>query len=131
MPDEEATVDHTIVWFYIPVSDMDRAIRFYEAVTDSELQRLPLPTGEETALFPARGDGGVTGCLFHSPDDRPSEFGSRVYFNAEPGIDAWIARIEQAGGRIVVPKTRISPERGFFAYFIDSEGNRVGLNAMA
>jgi predicted enzyme related to lactoylglutathione lyase len=122
-------VQHTIVWFDIPVSNMDRAIRFYEAVTETKLRRLPLPTGEETALFEPRGEGGVTGCLFSSTHDKPSEWGSRVYFNAEPSIDAWLERVEQAGGRIVVGKTEISPELGFFAYFIDSEGNRVGLNA--
>jgi uncharacterized protein len=122
---------HTVVWFDIPVSDMDRAVRFYEAVTETKLQRLSLPTGEETALFEAREEGGATGCLFRSPNDKPSEFGSRVYLNAEPSIEAWIARVEAAGGRIVVGKTEISPERGYFAYFLDSEGNRVGLNAKA
>ncbi len=124
-------MEHTIVWFDIPVSDMDRAIRFYEAVTETKLMRLPMPNGEETALFPPRGEGGVTGSLFASQHDKPSEWGSRVYFNAEPSIDAWIQRVEAAGGRIVVGKTEISPEHGFFAYFIDSEGNRVGLNAKA
>jgi predicted enzyme related to lactoylglutathione lyase len=124
-------MNHTVVWFDIPVSDMDRAIRFYERVTQTKLDRLALPTGEETALFKPKGQGGVTGCLFRSPHDKPSEFGSRVYFNAEPTIESWITRIEDAGGRIVVPKTEISPERGFFAYFIDSEGNRVGLNGKA
>jgi uncharacterized protein len=124
-------MNHTVVWFDIPVSDMDRAIRFYEAVTQTKLERLALPTGEETALFAPKEKGAVTGSLFNSPNDKPSEFGSRVYFNAAPSINAWIKRIEDAGGRIVVPKTEISPERGFFAYFIDSEGNRVGLNAKA
>jgi predicted enzyme related to lactoylglutathione lyase len=118
---------NTVVWFDIPVADMDRAIRFYEAVTQSEMKRLMMENGDETALF-ASHDGGVTGSLYKSPTDKPSEFGSRVYLNAEPSIDDWIERIKSAGGRIAIEKTKI-PGHGYFAYFIDSEGNRVGLNA--
>jgi predicted enzyme related to lactoylglutathione lyase len=120
---------NTVVWFDIPVTDMDRAIRFYQAVTQSEMKRQTLDTGEETALF-ASGDGGVTGSLFKSSSDKPSEVGSRVYLNAEPSIDEWIERVKSAGGHIAVDKTKI-PGHGYFAYFIDSEGNRVGLNANA
>jgi predicted enzyme related to lactoylglutathione lyase len=107
---------------------MDRAIRFYEAVTQSKMQRLTLENGDETALF-ASQDGGVTGSLYKSPEDKPSEFGSRVYLNAEPSIDDWIERVKAAGGRIAVEKTEIPVVGGYYAYFIDSEGNRVGLNA--
>jgi uncharacterized protein len=120
---------NTVVWFDIPVTDMDRAIRFYQTVTQSEMKRLTLETGKETALFASK-DEGVTGALFKSSNDKPSEFGSRVYLNAEPSIDDWIERVKSAGGCIAVEKTKI-PGHGFFAYFIDSEGNRVGLNANA
>ena len=118
---------NTVVWFDIPVTDMDHAVRFYEAVTQSKMQRLTLENGDETALF-ASHDGGVTGSLYKSPVDKPSEFGSRVYLNAEPAIDECVERVKAAGGRIAVEKTKI-PGHGYFAYFIDSEGNRVGLNA--
>jgi predicted enzyme related to lactoylglutathione lyase len=119
---------NTVVWFDIPVTDMDRAVRFYESVTQSRMQRLTLENGDETALF-ASQDGGVTGSLYKSPEDKPSEFGSRVYLNAEPSIDDWIERVKAAGGRIAIEKTEIPVVGGYFAYFIDSEGNRVGLNA--
>jgi predicted enzyme related to lactoylglutathione lyase len=71
----------------------------------------------------------VSGCLFSSPDDKPSVYGSRVYLNANPSIDAWLARVEPAGGKVAVGKTPIAGNRGVFAYIIDSEGNRVGLHA--
>ncbi len=119
---------NTVVWFDIPVTDMDRAIRFYEAVTQSKMQRLTLENGDETALF-ASENGGVTGSLYKSPEDKPSEFGSRVYLNAEPSIDDWIERVKAAGGRIAIEKTAVPVVGGYYAYFIDSEGNRVGLNA--
>ncbi|MFC8682587.1 VOC family protein [Microbacterium ureisolvens] len=118
------------VWFDIPVTDMTRAIAFYEALTGEELTRLPVGPGKETALF-AMEDGGAGGCLFAAPEDEPSHFGSRVYFDANPSIDDWLARVEPAGGRILVPKTDIAGGRGVYAYIEDSEGNRVGLNASA
>jgi uncharacterized protein len=109
-------------WFDIPVSDMSRAIKFYEHLTSGKLKRLPVGEERETALFEADG------CLFHSPEDKPSHYGSRVYFNAESGIDDWLARVEAAGGKTLVPRTAIGSGRGYFAYFEDSEGNRVGLH---
>ena len=75
-----------------------------------------------TALFESDG------CLSSAPEDKPSHFGSRVYFKATPSIDAWLARIQAAGGRVLVPRTAIGGDRGYFAYFEDSEGNRVGLH---
>jgi uncharacterized protein len=109
-------------WFDIPVADMARAVRFYEHVTSQKLQRLPVGENKETALFEADG------CLFLAPEDKPSHFGSRVYLHADSGIDDWLRRVEAAGGRTLVPKTPIGADRGFFAYFEDTEGNRVGLH---
>jgi predicted enzyme related to lactoylglutathione lyase len=100
---------------------MPRAIRFYEAVTGEEMKRLPVGDDKETALFSAGG------CLFRSPEDRPSHFGSRVYLET-PSIEEWLGRIAKAGGRTLVPKSPTGGH-GYFAYFEDSEGNRVGLHA--
>ncbi|MFJ6652891.1 VOC family protein [Microbacterium sp. NPDC091313] len=109
---------------------MSRAIAFYETLTGEQLIRLPVGEGKETAIIPGEGNGSA-GCLFLAPEDEPSHFGSRVYFDAGPSIDAWLTRVEPAGGRILVPKTEIGGGRGVFAYIEDSEGNRVGLNAPA
>ena len=120
------------VWFDIPVADMDRAITFYEALTCQSLRREQMGPGMETALFAAEEDGsGSGGCLFASPDDQPSHHGSRVYFDANPKMDDWLARVEPAGGRILVAKTPVPEVGGVFAYIEDSEGNRVGLRADA
>ena len=119
-----------VVWFDIPVSDMGRAIDFYWALTKQELIRLPVDEDKETALF-AGGDGGSAGCLFASPEDQPSHHGSRVYFDANPSIGEWLSRVEPAGGRILVGRTSVGGDRGYFAYIEDTEGNRVGLHADA
>src|SRR5688572_12687910 len=109
-------------WFDIPVTDMTRAISFYQAVTGQPLKTLEISPGKSTALF------GSEGCLFQAAEDKPSHFGSRVYFNANPDISEWIERVKRAGGKILVPRTPIG-NHGYFAYFEDSEGNRVGLHA--
>ena len=109
-------------WFDIPVADMARAITFYELVTSQKLKRLPVGENKETALFEADG------CLFLAPEDKPSHFGTRVYFNADSGVEDWLRRVEAAGGKTLVGKTPIGSGQGFFAYFEDSEGNRVGLH---
>ncbi len=120
----------TVAWFDIPVADMTRAIAFYEVLTGQTLIRLPVGEAEETALFDGGEPGDVSGCLFASANDEPSIYGSRVYFNAAPSIDEWLARVEPAGGEVLVGKTPI-PGRGFFAYVGDSEGNRIGLHSPA
>src|SRR5918992_5132365 len=100
--ERDANMASMVVWFDIPVSDMDRAIRFYEALTGQTLTRLPVGPGEETALFDPGEKGEVSGCLFLSPDDKPSVYGSRVNLNANPSFDVWSARVEPAGGKIAV-----------------------------
>ncbi len=111
-----------VSWFDIPVSDMTRAIAFYERVTSQTLKRLPVGENKETALFESDG------CLFLAPEDKPSHYGTRVYFDAASGIDDWLSRVEAAGGKTLVPRSPIGGGQGFFAYFEDTEGNRVGLH---
>ena len=114
-------MNKTVTWFDIPVSNMDRAVGFYESVTKQTLKRFPVGADKETALFE------TDGCLFKSPEDKPSHFGSRVYFET-PSIEEWLERIGRAEGKTLVKKTPVG-DKGFYAYFEDSEGNRVGLHA--
>ena len=59
----------------------------------------------------------------------PSEHGVAIYLNANPNIQAVIDRIEPAGGKIIIPRTQISPEIGYMAFFLDTEGSRLALHA--
>ena len=118
------------VWFEIPVSDMPRAVRFYEALFQSSLihdNAGPV----EMAIFPRRDEGGTTGCLARGEFLRPGEDGTVVYLNADPQLDQVLARVRAAGGEVLVPRTELPDDIGCFALFRDSEGNRVGLHALA
>ncbi|MBP2301727.1 VOC family protein [Azospirillum picis] len=116
-------------WFEIPAVDLARAVRFYETVFAIRLIQEPCPSGMTMAVFPADGEA-VRGCLIQHEAYKPGADGTVVYLNGGDDLSAPLARAEEAGARIVVPKTLITPEIGYFAQFIDSEGNRVGLYSM-
>ena len=117
-----------VVWFEIPAADLARARRFYDAIFDIETQEFD--AGElRFGFFPMK-EGGVnaTGALVHHPDMyRPSHDGALVYFGVQD-IEAVLARVEAAGGRIFQHRKPIG-EFGFVGFFEDSEGNRIGLHA--
>jgi uncharacterized protein len=118
---------NAVNWFEIPAADMPRAVKFYETVFAVSLKREMI--GDELAIFPS-DEMGVSGCVMHSANSKPSAEGTVVYLNAEPSIDTVLGRVTKAGGKIVVPKTALPPGMGFFAHIMDTEGNRVGVHAM-
>jgi predicted enzyme related to lactoylglutathione lyase len=118
-----------VVWFEIPAADLDRACRFYETVLATSLNRGQF--GPETlAVFPYEKPA-ISGCLSHSPDHRAAANGTVIYLNADPDLDAALARVSPAGGKVVVPRTALPPGMGFFARIEDTEGNLVGLHAIS
>ncbi len=117
---------HAIHWFELPTIDLARAKKFWETVLEIELQ--PEDMGEmKLALFPSDGDESVAGALLHDGRRKPSADGAIVYLNADGKLDACIARVERAGGKIALPKTDIGAP-GFIAIVVDTEGNAVGLH---
>jgi len=123
---------HALNWFEIPVTDMDRALRFYAALTGRALRREAFGgPGEELGVFEVDGEDDVKGALLKSPRFQPSANGTLVYLNAEHSLDAWLARVPAVGGSVALPKVTLPEGMGCFAHIIDSEGNRVGLHALA
>lgn len=115
-----------VVHFEIPVTDMDRAIAFYEAVFGYRLTREEVD-GYEMAFFPrADGQPGASGALAKGDVYRPSKDGSVIYFDV-PDIDAVTARATARGSEVLYPKKDIGPA-GFVAEIEDSEGNRIALS---
>ena len=117
-------------WFEIPAKDIARAKTFYEKVFSISMHDLGEMMGMKMMGFPAEmGNGKLSGALVQSQMHIPSETGPVIYLNANPSIQKIIDQIETAGGKVVMPKTQISPEIGFMAFFIDTEGNKLGLHA--
>ena len=120
--------DHALNWFEIPVTDFARARAFYEAVLGRPIE--PLSMGPVTMGMFTTDPEVIGGALVHSEDSAPSTEGTVVYLNGGEDLAPMLARVERAGGTIVVPKTEIGNDFGCFAYFIDTEGNKVGLHSM-
>lgn len=118
---------NAINWFEIPVSDLDRATRFYESILDTRLQRETMD-GVELAMFPM-DEKSVSGALAKADFLAPSADGSVVYLNAEGIMDQAIAKAQKMGSTVFFPKTAIG-ENGFIAHISDSEGNKIALHSM-
>lgn len=117
-----------VTWFEIPVKDMDRAKKFYEAVLEITITLHDF-NGLKMGWFPEAGVEGVTsGSLILQESYVPSKEGVLIYFSS-PDIEKALSRVEKAGGIIYQPKTMISEEYGYMGVFIDSEGNRIALHS--
>jgi predicted enzyme related to lactoylglutathione lyase len=118
-----------IVWFDVPVTDLDRAIRFYSAVLGAPPHKHEME-GMKFAVF-AHAENEMSGCLIPgSPGDtnKPSSKGPLLYFNCQGRLDQAVAAVEPNGGKILQPKHPIGPY-GFRAIVLDSEGNRIALHS--
>lgn len=121
---------NSLNWFEIPAKDITRAKKFYESIFNTKMDEMSEMMGMKMVGFPAEmGNGKASGALVQSEMHKPSTDGAVIYLNANPKIDNVIERIEKSGGKLVMPKTQISPEIGFMAFFIDSEGNKMALHA--
>ncbi len=123
-----AVKTNPVLWFEIPVLDLDRARKFYENVfgfqfTATEMDPYSL------AFFPmVQGGSGATGALIKGGSYKPSTTGTIVYFSVDD-IDEILRRVNVSGGKMVFPKKSIG-EYGFIAHFDDTEGNRIALHSM-
>lgn len=127
---DEAT--NIITWFEIPVTDIDRAKKFYENILD--IKMVKRTDGEDEAVFfpfdpnvIQATSGRVTGILSKSERNKPSSNGTVIYINASPDIQTVLDKVEKAGGKVISPSIQIPP--GFIALITDSEGNKIGLHA--
>ena len=117
-------------WFEIPALDLDRAQAFYEGLLGAPMRRENI--GPNTLAVFAYGDSGVGGCVMVGPQvPAPRADGSLIFLNAGPSLDTVLARVHEVGGRITTPKVTLPGDMGVFAHITDSEGNRVGLHALA
>ena len=121
-------MSHSFVWIDIPVTDLDRAIAFYAAVTGGTITKEGGP-GFSFGLFP-HGDNDVAGCLYEPEggDNRPGREGPLVYVNVTGRLDAAISAVQEHGGQVLQAKHQIGPY-GFRALVVDSEGNRIALHS--
>lgn len=125
-------MQNAISWFEIPTTDINRAQKFYETIFGISMMPMDLPN-IKMRMFPLDdmmtqvGGALVDSGGFHKAS---ATDGPLIYLNANPDVQQVLDKVEAAGGKIMVPKTEISPEYGFMGVFTDTEGNRIGLHSV-
>lgn len=112
----------------IPVTDFPRALTFYQAVVGVTIQEIEMD-GVTMGVLP-NAEGTVNVVLAKGADYKPTTEGAVLYLNAGNDLQPMLDKVKLNGGQILVPKTQISPEMGYFALFIDTEGNKLGLHSV-
>ena len=125
-------MQNAISWFEIPTTDISRAQKFYEAIFGMNMMPMDFPN-IKMRMFPLDdmmtqvGGAIVDSGGFHKAS---ATDGPLIYLNANPDVQHILDKVLAAGGSVVVPKTEISPEYGFMAVIVDTEGNRIGLHSV-
>lgn len=123
---------NAISWFEIPATNLDRATKFYETIFGVSLIAMDMEN-IKMRMFPLDdmmnnvGGAVVDSGGFHKPS---ATDGPLIYLNGNPDVQSVLDKVEAAGGKIMLGKTEISPEYGFMAVIIDTEGNRIGLHSV-
>jgi uncharacterized protein len=123
---EKRTFKSYVSWFEIPAINFQQAVDFYNHIYDMDMEK-NFDGQYAMAYFPAQK--GVGGAIVAGPGSTPSDTGPLLYLNGGDNLDKVLRKIEPAGGRVIMPKTLISEEAGYFAIFIDSEGNKLALHS--
>ena len=123
---EQSPVKNFITWFEIPAYNHYRSVAFYNYVFSIEITTVEL-NGFAMGFFPA--NNGVTGAIVTGNGCISSENGPLVYLNGGEDLNNVLYKVNEAGGRVIMEKTFLSETAGYFALFIDSEGNRLALHS--
>jgi hypothetical protein len=122
---------NAVSWFEIPATDLDRAQKFYETIFGMSLVAMDLAQ-IKMRIFPLEDRMGIGGAIVYCPGfySPSATDGPLLYLNANPDVQLVLDKIVAAGGKIMIPKTEISPDFGHMAVFLDTEGNRIALHSV-
>lgn len=121
-------MENLINWFEIPAKDFTRAVSFYKAILGVEIKESEM-FGTKMGFFPNDGTN-VSGAIVEGKDYKPSTDGILAYLNGGSDLQTVLNNVETNNGHIIVPKTQISPEMGYFGMFIDTEGNKMAVHSL-
>jgi len=116
---------NTIVWADIPVTDLGRAVKFYGAVLQAEIRTMPEMEG--VALLPGE-QGDVSADLALTENSKPGTEGTTIYLNSYGDPEGMLERAAAAGGKVLMAAKDMGPMIGSLGFFLDSEGNRIGVH---
>ena len=115
-----------VSWFEIPATDFQQAVHFYNHIFGIEMTQ-NITDVNAMAFFPVTS--GIGGAVIAGTGSKPSDTGPLIYLNGGTDLNEVLNKVEEVGGRIVMTKTLISEDAGYFAIFIDSQGNKLALHS--
>lgn len=118
--------EHFTVWMEIPVSDLDKAMKFYNNVFKTELNLVTDMGPNHFAIFPVSVENGVAGHIYPGKP-APKGTGSTIHLMCPDTLEETMERFAKAGGEIVSDPVPIPTGR--FAYGEDPDGNSIGMFA--
>ena len=121
-------MENLINWFEIPATDFGRAVSFYKAILGLDIKETEM-FGTRMGVFPTDGKN-VSGAIVQGEDYKPSSDGVIAYLNGGKNLQSVLDKVESNNGNVIVPKTQISPEMGYFGMFIDTEGNKMAVHSI-
>jgi uncharacterized protein len=117
-----------VVHFEVPADDLDRAQKFYQNAFGWQMR--PLPEMNYTLVTTtATGDNGMPtdpGAINGGMMRRGAPVTAPIITIDVDDIDEALATIERLGGKTAVGRQAVG-DMGWAAYFVDPEGNTVGL----
>lgn len=113
--------------FEIPATDISRAIEFYQVILGINIEKMDF-SDMEMGILPHE-EQAVTGVIVKGEGYQPSANGITLYLNGGDNLQVILGKVEKNGGHIIIPKTPHADESGYFAIFLDSEGNKMGLHS--
>lgn len=123
---KEKEFEHYITWFEIPAVNFQQAVDFYNHIYGIKMEKNFIGN-YAMAFFPAKN--GIGGSIVAGPASTPGDAGPLIYLNAGNDLNPILQKVEEAGGRVIMKKTLINEDSGYFAVFIDSEGNKLALHS--
>lgn len=115
-----------VTWFEIPALDFNQAVQFFNHIFGIEMKQ-NVTDENSMAFFPVKT--GIGGAVIAGPGSIPSDKGPLLYLNGGHDLNTVLNKVEEVGGRIIMSKTLISEDEGYFAIFIDSQGNKLALHS--
>ena len=115
-----------VSWFEIPAVDFQQAVHFYNQIFGIEMVQ-NITDVNAMAFFPVTT--GIGGAVISGTGSIPSDKGPLIYLNGGNDLNNVLNKVEPTGGRIVMPKTFIGEDEGYFAIFIDCQGNKLALHS--
>lgn len=120
---------NSINWFEIPVLNFDNAKEFYSRIFDYEMTETTMHSLRMGFLPMDPGSQGVGGAIVQGDGFVPTSLGVKVYLNGGKDLMTVLNRVIVAGGEVIVHKTKINDEIGYYAAFEDTEGNHIYLHS--